>query len=137
MTELESNQLETKVIHSLQQMLSKYESLDGLTQSMLTKQEQGKSIEIEIDQMHREREQLMSLEQDAKPINEAYRNSREHASETVLDLTGQTTNLIKNVIARIAKLEVAARASYQQLMPEIDRSVRGNQMKQAYGNSGS
>ena len=78
----------------------------------------------------------MLLEQEAKPINEAYRNSRAHASQAVLDLTGQTTDLIKNVIARIAKLEVAARASYQQLIPEIDRSVRGNQMKQAYRNAG-
>ena len=134
MTEFESSQLETKVIKSLQQLLAKYESLDSLTQSMLDKQEKGLSIETEIDRMHRERQQLTQLEQQAQPINEAYRNSREHASETVSELTTQTTEMIKNVIARIAELEAAAKASYQQLIPEIDRSVRGNQMKKAYGN---
>ena len=137
MTEHESSQLEMKVVNALQQLLAKYESLDELTRSMLAKQEKGHSIEIEIDRMHRQRQQLMRLEQEAQPINEAYRNSREHASETVSELTRQTTTLIKNVITRIAKLEAAARASYQQLIPEIDRNVRGNQMKQAYGDASS
>jgi len=137
MTEFESSQLETKVIKSLQQLLAKYESLDELTQLMLAKQEKGHSIETEIDRMHHQRQQLTRLETEAQPINEAYRNSREHASETVSELTRQTTTLIKQVIARIAKLEAAARASYQQLIPEIDRNVRGNQMKQAYGNASS
>ena len=135
MNKTEPRELESKVVDTLQQMLAKYEILDELTQTMINKHGQGQSIEIELDQMHRQRELLTQLEQQAQPVNEAYRNSRKHASEAVQNLTRQTTTLIQNVITKIAKLEDAARESYQQLIPEIDRSVRGNQMKQAYGNS--
>ena len=132
-----SQELESKVINLLKQMLSKYGVLDELTKAMLIKHEQGHSIDTELDRMQSEREQLASLEQEAQPLNAAYRSSRSHASEAVQSLTGQTTSLIQTVIDRIAKLEDAARESYQQLIPEIDRKVRGYQMKRAYGNSNS
>ena len=128
--------LEPQVLGTLKRMVTKYQRLDELTQQMLVQQSQGKPIETELDAMHREREELIKIENEARPVNEAYRNSRPNASEAVRQLTDQIASLIQSVIEKVGKLEDSARDSYRQLIPEIDQNVRGNQMKQAYGKSG-
>ncbi len=129
-------ELESQVICSLEQMLARYGQLDELTQAMMTKHQEGQSIETEIDEMNVQRSELMMLEQESMLVNESYRKSRKHASDAVKQLTEQTAVLITRVIASIAQLETAARISYERLTPQINRNVKGNQMKQAYGNSG-
>jgi hypothetical protein len=130
------SELESQVICSLEQMLTRYSQLDQLTQKMLAKHQQGQAIETEIEEMNQQRSELMLLEQESVLINDAYRNSREHASEAVKKLTEQTAVLIAGVIEAIAQLETAARQSYERLTPQINQNVKGNQMKQAYGNLG-
>jgi replication initiation and membrane attachment protein DnaB len=129
-------ELEPQVISTLMQMVAKYQLLDELTQAMLVQQQQGNSIETELEAMHRQREELIKIERDGQPVNEAYRNSRPSASAEVRRLTDQIATLIQSVIEKVGKLEDSARDSYRQLIPEIDQSVRGTQMKQAYGKSG-
>jgi len=130
---LNQTELETVVTQSLEEMLERYQQLDGLTELMMNKHQQNQTIDEEIGQLNQMRSELMELEENSKPINEAYRSSRRHASQQVQHLTTQTAALIEKVIASIAELESAARVSYERLTPQINQNVKGNQMKQAYG----
>ena len=100
---------------------------------MLQKQGQGKPINDELYVLQQQREQLIEIENNSRPVKEAYRGSRTTASQPVKQLTEQTTAVIQKLVTKIAKLEDSTRESYQRLIPEIDKNLRGTQMKQAYG----
>jgi hypothetical protein len=68
-------------------------------------------------------------------VNEAYRKSRAAASDAVQRLSKHTAELVETLIEKISRLEDSARESYERLSPEINQSLRGQQMKQAYGQS--
>ncbi len=129
-------ELESQVIDALEQMRNRYQQLDNLTQAMMAKHNEGQPFVSEIERMNQQRAELMELEKTSAPLNDAYRASRPHASKQVRQLIQRTATLIEQVIATIANLETVARQSYERLTPQINRSVKGNQMKQAYGNFG-
>ncbi len=130
-------ELETQVLQTLEKMKKDYHTLDQLTQTMINRHAAGKSLEAEIEQMNQQRTRMMEFEQQSQAINIAYRDSREHASSAVKQLTDETAVLIERVIEAIAKLESTARQSYERLTPEVHRSIKGNLMKQAYGGAGT
>jgi len=131
--ETEHQQLESQVVGTLKDMLARYQRIDLLAEEMLQKQGQGKPINDELDVLQHQREELIGIENNSRPAKEAYRESHSTASQPVKQLTEQTTALIQKLVIKIAKLEDSTRESYQRLIPEIDKNLRGTQMKQAYG----
>lgn len=137
MTTSEPTDLESIVVNNLEFMLLRYRKIDALADQMLACQDRGNAIQEDLQTLQRERETIQKFELESRPINEAYRNSRENASDTVAKLTEQTATLVQSLISKIARLEQAAKDSYQRLFPQINQNLRGQQMKQAYGKTHS
>jgi hypothetical protein len=135
MTASEALELESQLIGALEIMFARYERINALADQMLAKQQRGQPIQQELQTLQQERESLQELERQVKPTHEAYRKTRATASDAVKLLTDRTAGLVKELIGKIAKLEDSARESFQRLSPEVNQSLRGQQMKQAYGNS--
>ena len=79
-----------------------------------------------------EREEIEKLQLENLPVNQQYRASRPHASETVKQLTNQIAGLIQGLLLKIGNLERKSKSSCEQLMPQIHNGVRAIQMKNAY-----
>ena len=132
-----SELIEQQVVEHLQLLLGQYQQMDRLADEMVDRRQQAQSIDAQLDQLRAGREQISAIESSATEIMQHYRETREHASPTVNGLTEETKQLIKKLMLKVANLEQSARQSYHQLIPQIDRGVRGNQMKQAYGSAPS
>lgn len=134
MTDLEPEPLEIQVVENLQSILSKYRQMNDLTDRMLALQANGKPIQNELETLHQNRQELEGIQTQASPAQSAYRKSRSTASDSVKNLSSQTTRLIQTILEKINSLEESTRESYRRLTPEINQSVRSKQMKTAYGN---
>lgn len=136
-SETTPDSLERQVTDHLQSLLQEYLQMDSLADEMLDLQKQSKPIDGHMDRLRASREFIMEVENNAAGIMQQYRETRENSSRAVGQLIEQARQQIEKLMLKIASLEQSAQESYQQLMPEIDHGVRGNQMKQAYGNSPS
>lgn len=127
--------LEQQVLEHLQALFVEYLQMDDLADELLELQQQGKPIDSLMDRLRQGREQILELENRGSAVMRQYRETRDHSSAAVNQLIDQTRQKIEQLMLKIATLEKSAQKAYQQLVPEIDHGVRGNQMKQAYGNS--
>ncbi len=133
--ESQRDPLERQVTDHLQSLLQQYLHMDSLANEMLHLQRQSKPIDGHMDLLRSSRDHIMEVENNAAGIMQQYRESRATASLAVGQLIEQARQQIEKLMLKIASLERSAQESYQQLMPEIDQGVRGNQMKQAYGST--
>lgn len=127
-----SNELETTVVANMQRLFDAYCQMDQQVDAMLAAQARGESIQDLLSRLKHGREKIVAIETDAAPAARQYRESFEKSSNEVNALTKQTKQLIERMMIKIGKLEQSARDACQLLAPEIDRSVRVHQMKQAY-----
>ena len=133
-TEMTPDPLERQAIEHLQSLLNEYLQMDDLADEMLALQQQSSPIDKHMDRLRSSREQILEIEKAAAGLMKRYRSEREHSSSEVNRLIAQMRQRIEKLMLKIATLEQLAHESYRQLIPEIDHGVRGNQMKQAYGN---
>jgi hypothetical protein len=125
-------QLESRVVASLTLILQKYESIDCLTDMMLTQEASIDALDENMIRLKSEREEIEKLQLENLPLNQQYRSSRPHASETVNQLTNRIAGLIQGLLLKIGNLERKTKSSCEQLMPQLHDGVRAIQMKNAY-----
>ena len=127
-----ADQLETQVVSSLQHVLEKYQSIDCLADKMLSDTDSVKALDENMLLLKKQREEIEKMQIESSPLNQQYRESRQHASQTVHDLTNQIAGLIQGLLVKIGTLERNAKNSCEQLKPQIQNGVRALQMKKAY-----
>lgn len=127
-----AEQLESRVVASLTLILEKYESIDRLTDMMLAQETTVDALDENMIQLKTEREEIEKLQLENLPLNQQYRSSRPHASETVTQLTNRIAGLIQGLLLKIGNLERKTQSSCEQLMPQLHDGVRAIQMKNAY-----
>ena len=126
------DELETRVVASLTQMLDKYHLIDRLADEMLASEKSVDSLDESMIQLKQERESIEKMQTESLPLNQQYRESRQHASEAVHQLTNQIAGLIQGLLVKIGTLEQQTKRSCEQLKPQIQTGVRAIQMKNAY-----
>ena len=127
------DQLESRVVASLTLILQKYESIDSLTDMLLTPEASIDALDENMIRLKSEREEIEKLQLENLPLNQKYRCSRSHASETVNQLTNRIAGLIQGLLIKIGNLERKTQSSCEQLLPQLHNGVRAIQMKNAYG----
>lgn len=128
------SELEQHVQGAIRSLHERYLQLDKIADVMVEKQARQLDFTGELRDVSQVKEDIRSIETQTAPLRKAYRDSREHSSETVSELTKVASQLLLNVMAKIENLEQQTQLAFQKLAPQVDENVRVNQMKQAYGN---
>ena len=129
---LQNGELESRVVASLTLILQKYQAIDGLADQMLIAEAPISILDENMIRLKEGREEIEKLQLENSSLNQQYRASRPHASETVIRLTNQITGLIQGLLLKVGNLEKKSKNSCEQLMPQIHNGVCAIQMKNAY-----
>ena len=127
------NELESQVQVVLQNLFQRYQQLDQLADVMLEKQAQQKEFAEELRRVEGVKAEIKAVEDQTAGIRDRYISSRKHASKDVQELTRKASELLIVVMKKIEQLEAHTQEAFQRLVPQVNESVRANQMKQAYG----
>ncbi len=127
-------ELELQVQSAIRLLHQRYQQLDDITDVMMEKQAKQLAYTAELRNVEQVKEDIRTIEDQSAPIRKAYIDSRKHASNVVSELTQKAGALLIRVMGKIENLERHTQEAFSKLAPQVDESVRVNQMRQAYGN---
>ena len=119
-------------IEILQQVLNNYQSFDQKVDELLAKQSAGVGLDQQLASLTVIRNEIEAIQDRARDLPDFQKGSGDAESSHANRIVDQTKDLIQNLLQKVAALEGSAKDSYQRLVPDINQTVRGKQMKQAY-----
>lgn len=125
--------LERQVCAALRATHEQYLLMDQLVDVMLEKQTRFQPIDAEMRLLETAKKEVATMELAHTEVKTSYRRAHASASHEIKTLSAESTRLLTKTIKKVETLENATRASQQKLLPQIDKSVRANQMQKAYG----
>ncbi len=125
--------LEQQVLNLLQEMHQRYEAANQTAHQLLVNPLSAEELEAASLKLQTETESFAKLDSESQPIRQAYRASREHASEAVSQATHGLSRSMQSLLMKLNQLEQRALNARSVLLPKINEGVRAVQMKNAYG----
>ncbi|MFK7765601.1 MAG: hypothetical protein AB8B55_00060 [Mariniblastus sp.] len=118
----------------LGKILEKYKLFDQRVDELIAKQSSGESMSGQFEALMILRTEIAELQSETSLLANKHAPAPKN-SPRERNIADQVKRLIQSLIKKVAILEETAQESYQQLIPQLNQSVRGKLMKQAYHDS--
>lgn len=136
MNEMVKSELESRVLAGFERMRKVYDELE-LRLNELQRAREAKSALPNIGQyLSQSQEQLNQIEMEIAPSRTQLEQGKQPPSSKYASAKAEVADRLSSVLARVDAVRDEVSAEYQKLVPEVDESVRGNMMRNAYGKYG-
>ncbi len=124
--------LEQQVFDFLNRIDGHYQAMQDSLASVARGDLSEAEVATYLANMTRDRECIADLQRRAKPLFDRYRETHEHASGRVVQLSQQAAARLQAMALQITQLEEQKKRQIRDLLPEANANLKGLQMKSAY-----
>ncbi len=125
-----SNEIDANLMELTVQLRDRYQELNELVDTMI------QSSDFSVDRLGGRMNDIRELEESLAPLRETFRQANETVPAALREPTGETIELVKGLLPKLAQLEKSTMEAADRLFPKIQASVRAVQMQRAYGATG-